>query len=327
MTPTKTERQSNAELLRILCILTILLHHFCVHALYPEIDSLEIAGTGWDSHLLLYSYAILYIGVNCFVLISGWFGIKLSWRGFINLYFVCAFYNLLASYSHLLSWETLMTVLFPFSHGQLWFIKCYFKLFLLAPLINPAIRYMNKRYYGLLLIALGVASLHYKEIWLNGYSLPHFIYLYLIGGFLHRVATEDRLRAHRWYYLGVYILSASVWGICTMLTAYGHTIPYWNVWAYNNPILLLTAIAFFLFIMSWQFQNKIVNRFALSTIGVYMLNEGVVGYSFLQPYAHAFHPLVQLLFLVGITLLFYLLFVGVDQIRIILAHLLLKRIP
>lgn len=36
------ERESNAELLRILCIFAILLHHFCIHALYPEIVSLDM---------------------------------------------------------------------------------------------------------------------------------------------------------------------------------------------------------------------------------------------------------------------------------------------
>ena len=315
-----TERKSNAELLRILCILAILLHHFCIHALYPEIVPLDIIGKGWDSHFILSIYGFIYIGVNCFILISGWFKIKLSWRGFINLYLICAIYNLLASYQHFLSWDTLREVFLPFLYGDLWFIKAYFKLFFLAPFLNPAIVHMNKWYYVLLLIIIEVAGMFYTDIWYFGYSLPHFIFLYLLGGFLRRVVTEEKAQAYRWYYLGAYMLFGAIWGICTMLTAYGHTIKHWDVWNYNNPILLLTAVSFFLFMMSWDTQNMLINRLAMSTLAVYILNDAVVGYDFLKPYAHAFTPGLQLMFWIGVTIVFYVGAVIIDQIRILITQ-------
>ena len=64
-------RDSNMELLRILCMLLILIHHFIVHVLYPDlalrdgvIDSYRIAC------LVINGFA--YVGVNCFILISGY---------------------------------------------------------------------------------------------------------------------------------------------------------------------------------------------------------------------------------------------------------------
>ena len=325
MTPTN-ERQSNAELLRIICILAILLHHFCVHALYPEIDSLDIIGTGWDKHFILFNYAFIYLGVNCFILISGWFGIKPSWRGFLNMYLICIFYNLLASYNNFFSQETLVQVFLPFTHGKLWFIKCYFKLFLIAPLLNPAIQYLNKRYYAFLIVLIGAASLYYDTLWVSGYSLPHFVYLYLIGGFLRRFVSEERMSAHRWYYFGAYVAFGLAWGACTVATVHGHAIPYWQVWNYNNPVLMLTAVAFFLFMMSWKFQSQIINRLAMSTLAVYMLNEAVVKYDFLTPYAHAFNAWAQIAIWIGVTVAFYILAVGIDQIRIFITQPILKRI-
>lgn len=326
MTPAGIVRQSNAELLRIICILAILLNHFCIHALYPEIDPLEIPGKGWDSHLILSCYAFIYLGVNCFILISGWFGIKLSWRGFANLYLTCAIYNLLSAAYPLFSLDTLMQVVLPFSHGNLWFMKAYIKLFLLAPFLNAAIGYMDKRYYAFLLVILAAASLHYDELWMNGYSLPQFIYLYLIGGFLRKVVTEDKLQMYRWHSFGAYIALGLIWGACTMMVAYGHRFPFWSVWGYNNPVLLLTSVAFFLFMMSWKFQNAVINRLAMSTLGVYMLNEAVVRYDFLTPYAHMFGAWAQLALWIGVTVVFYLFAVGVDQVRIWLLRPILKRL-
>lgn len=85
-------RESNGELLRLICIFIIVVHHFCVHALYPEVLSLQVKGTNWDSHLLLFIHCFLYVGVDCFVLLSGWYGIKLRLKGFFNLWLVCALY-------------------------------------------------------------------------------------------------------------------------------------------------------------------------------------------------------------------------------------------
>lgn len=324
MNTSPVPRESNAELLRILCIVAILMHHFCIHALYPEIVPLDIIGKGWDTHLILSSYACIYIGVNCFILISGWFGIKTRWKGFLNLYLTYAFYCLLASYPNFLSLDTLWRVVFPFSHGGLWFMNCYLGLFLIAPVLNAAIGHMDKRQLGYAVGLLTVASIYFGSFRqldafdTNGYTIAHFVYLYLLGGFLRKVFTPEALCRYRWYNLAGYIGFAAVWGGCTMSVAYGHSLPWWNVWGYNNPILLLTSVAFFLFMMSWRFQNKVINHLALSTLGVYMLNDLVVRYDFLRPYAHRFDPVPQLVLWVGVTIGFYLAAIAIDQIRLVI---------
>ena len=326
------ERESNAELLRILCIIAILLHHFCIHALYPEIVPLDMINKGWDSHLLLSSYAFIYLGVNCFILISGWFGIKTRLRGFLNLYLIYAFYTLIASYDHIWSWDTLRHVLLPFSQGDLWFMNCYLGLFLLAPILNAASEHMNIRQHAYSLILLSIASVYFGGFWqmgafdTNGYTIAHFVYLYWIGSFLRRIATDEKRRAHRWCYFGVYVGSAILWGTCAMSIAYGFSIEHWNVWGYNNPLLLITSIAFFLFVMSWHFKSKIVNWLAMSSLSVYILNDMVFQYDFIRPYAHAFAPWQQLGLLIGVALCFYLLAVGIDQIRILITQPILNKL-
>ncbi len=86
-------RKSNIELIRILAMMMIVIWHFIVHGLNQN----EYG----DSILLSpfqYSIASFFsIGVNLFILISGYFSIKLSWQGILRLYFLCLFYNLCES--------------------------------------------------------------------------------------------------------------------------------------------------------------------------------------------------------------------------------------
>ena len=338
----RQERDSNAELLRIICILLILLHHFCVHALYPEVLQDNLHKYAWDSHLLLFIHAFLYIGVNCFILISGWYGIKPKWKSFINLYLIYAFYNLLHPIKHVFKafiagngfilpysvHDIVVRTLFPFSHGHLWFMDCYLGLFLTAPLLNAAINYIDKKQHMYILFLLTIANVYFGDFWsmdlINsyGFSLANFVYLYFIGSYLHKYLTKEEIGRNRWCWFGAYCGFGLLWGICSMFGAYRDVlsvhVPHWHTFAYNNPVLLLTAISFFLFMMSWHFNNRFVNYIAASTLGVYMLNEGVVKYGFLVPFVHKYQPLVQLLFWFGVSVIFFILAICVDQVRILL---------
>ena len=333
----KTIRESSAELLRIICILSVLMHHFCIHALYPEIVPLNIIDKGPDSHLILGLYGFVYsIGINCMILISGWFGIKARWKGFVNLYVIYAFYILLASYRHFFSWDTVFHVLLPFSQGHLWFMECYLGLFLVAPILNAAMESMNNKQLGIALLLLGISTQYFGSFWqmsafdTNGYSIVHFVFVYLIGGFLRRTVTDETRQHYRWHFFGAYVTLALVWGAITILKAYqwrtGFHLQHWNVWGQNNTVLMLKDIAFFLFMMSWHFQNKVVNRFAMSTLGVYMLNDLVVQYDFLRPYSDVYGAWGKLALWIGTTIVFYILAVGVDQIRILITRPLLNKI-
>ena len=334
----RLERESNAELLRIICILIILLHHFCVHALYPEVLQLNMAGYGWDSHVLLFMHAFLFIGVNCFILISGWFGIKPKWRSFINLYLIYAFYNLLHPCKHIAKallygdgfilpysvHDIIMRVIFPFSHGHLWFMDCYLGLFLTAPLLNAAIVHLNKQQHAFVLLLLTIANVYFGDFWsmelINsyGYSLANFVYLYFIGSYLHKYISIETINNNRWKLFGSYCVFGLLWGVCSLLEAYSFHVPHWHAFAYNNPLLLLTAISFFLFMMSWHFKSKFVNQIAISMLGIYMLNEGVIKYGFLVPYAHQFTPVIQITFWFIVSIIFFIIGVCIDQVRIFL---------
>ena len=67
-----TKRNSSIELLRIICMWMIILYHLSMHS-YGEALG----------HNLLWDIVtnVFHIGVVCFILISGWYGIKATIRG------------------------------------------------------------------------------------------------------------------------------------------------------------------------------------------------------------------------------------------------------
>lgn len=90
----RLSRQSNLELLRIISILFVLIVHFDfgtfgvpVHA-----DLLNSKSTAIVK-CLIECFAI--IGVNAFVLISGYFGVKIKINSVMNLLFQCFFYSVI----------------------------------------------------------------------------------------------------------------------------------------------------------------------------------------------------------------------------------------
>lgn len=92
---------------------------------------------------MLSFHCFIYIGVNCFVLLSGWYSIRLKPRSVVNLWSVCFFYAVACfvevaffsphSHADMLSWKYIAPVLLPFSLSPFWFIQCYVALLLLFP--------------------------------------------------------------------------------------------------------------------------------------------------------------------------------------------------
>lgn len=331
-------RDSNAELLRIISIFIILLHHFCVHALYPEVLRLDIQGKSWDSHFLLFIHAFLYIGVNCFILISGFYGIKTKWHSLLTLYLIYAFYNLMHPIIRIIPpllhgegfvlpyplKDIIMRTLFPFSHGHLWFMDCYLALFFVAPLLNVAITALHRKQHLYILCLLTFLHTYCGNFWHlsfnpNGYTLANFVYLYMIGAYIHKYLTSDYIDNYRWRWLCLYIISGLLWGICSMMKAYKGVfpihIPHWYTFSYNNILLLLTTVFFFLFILSFHFKSKAINWVAASTLGVYMLNEMVFGYKWIKLYAHRFSPLENLVLWFSVSAGFFVFAIAIDKCR------------
>ena len=275
------------ELLRIVAMLMIVVYHTFYYRLQYYQNSEPIFAS---------LTVILHIGVILFVLISGYFGIKPSVKGFLRLYSVVVFYDLvLYSLSigfgeKMFSWEEALKCTLPMSkhRGYYWFIREYMILYLCTPLINHvrmAYKTIGDRNSLIIIGLLGFLTFWYGWFWKNsgfedGKNIINFVFLYLLGGYYKvflpkHLPCENRMK---WYYaIGYVVIMLFVGILLYWSVANDHSKMYrWIFrcsYPYNSPILILMSSLFFMFFTTLHFESKWINWVASSTLAVYLLHE------------------------------------------------------
>lgn len=276
-------RNSNLELLRIVCMLFIICHHWIVFILDNCGYHVPLGDTKQDyTSVFLNSFFI--IGVNCYVLISGYFGIKLSWKPIKKIVGACLFYGALCYFISLaippfnsegFSFLTLLERMYP---GNWWFLMEYIVLILLSPMLNKSIENIDSKTFRLYIILLlivnvGIGYCLNDRVNKTGYNIMNFIMLYYIGRFLNRNFEQHVAYLKRkWLWL-VYILSSAMLFIgFIILSKYMDSTRIALKWfGYNNPLVLISSVAFFLIFALTKMKNSVViNTIAASTLVVYI---------------------------------------------------------
>ena len=90
----KKTRDSNMELLRLVAMLLIMVVHANFRAL-PKPDAAMIAANPSSAFLQFLTEGFSIVGVNVFVMLSGWYGIRPRLNRFMELLFQLLFFGLL----------------------------------------------------------------------------------------------------------------------------------------------------------------------------------------------------------------------------------------
>jgi len=282
----KTLRESNLELLRLICMLFIVIHHILIHALHQVLgyDLVDLSKYTIISTLL---DGFLYVAVDSFILISGYFSIKLKPDKLIHLYVLSACYGAMFYFLHLyIDGQSIGKTLFPnsifvISNTQdLWFIQSYFYLCLFSPLLNRSIEYFKKKEHLIAIFSLTILNVYFGFVWHNpvnsdGYNVMNFIYLYVIGQYIKRHISIDLIIKFRNKLTFSYVLLSFLIGMLVLFSNYlskgkESTI---ILWTYNNPIVIMSSIIFFCIFLTFSFKSKAINWLATSTLSVYLIHE------------------------------------------------------
>lgn len=325
-TPCQT-RESNMELLRILAMLLVLGVHFCGAALsLPNHNGNPLALSQGDWWKLIVE-SVTIIGVNIFVLISGWFGIKTRWQGLWRFTLQTVFYSsgVFCVFWLLGYWnfnaDEMIRSLSIYTRTYYWFVPAYFGLMLLAPLLNVAIEAMTRRTYTLLLSALAIVTfyagwIHGLPFSDGGYSTANFILLYLIARYIRIYLPQlsaDSIRL-RTIYIALYLLST----ISIFLTSLYTDIAF----KYNSPFVILAAINVLLLFSTMRFKSRIVNWIATSAFSVYLLHmHPLIWIRIKNAVINAAHDLPYAeftLWCIGVMTAIFATSVLIDKIRIFL---------
>ena len=142
-------RNSNIELLRIIAMVMILGLHVNYLAI-GEPSSQDIATSPLQSFVRMFAEYVCIVGVNVFVLISGWFGINYKLKGLCNFLFQSLFFSLIIFTLFVIAGNIGMNRLnimssFLLYKNAYWFVWAYLVLYIMAPILNAFIEKSNKQ--------------------------------------------------------------------------------------------------------------------------------------------------------------------------------------
>lgn len=120
------------------------------------------------------------------------------------------------------------------------------------------------------LLLLTIISVYFGWFWQDdvnkdGYNLINFVWIYCIGYYLAQHFDCSKISC---------LIFLLVCIICSLSNALMFIVMNsYPAWTYNNPLLVVAAISFFLFFLSFNISSKCVNLIASSTLGVYLIHE------------------------------------------------------
>lgn len=292
-------RNSNFELMRIVSMFFIVIYHIIIHGKLLE----NSHGT---THFVLYIIlATCIVHVNSFILVTGYFQCKskLKFTKVIQLNNSIWFYTvsivlffIIVKGNTFISTELLKTFL-PISYNDYWFLTNYLILYLISPILNTVINNIDekkfKRIIVLLLFIDSILPTLTNSSFFNvtlGYSLYHFIFLYFVGAFLRNYPIEDWYIFKKTSKKALQLISLFIFFLMAFINIINQSaskellnmhpiiaevgIIFSNSFiAYNNPLVIIQTIAFFVFFSTLNLKSTFINYISTATIGIYLIHD------------------------------------------------------
>ena len=165
------------------------------------------------------------------------------------------------------------------------------------------------------------------EINSNGYNLMNFMFLYSIGRFIALHTSNVKTEKSKWISIVVYVLcSFAIVGIVEFLFHIGQQGKIWKFgFYYNNPLVVISAIAFFLFFRNLKIQSKLINRAAVSVLAVYLIHENPIVSKYLYKYVVSLGEQISNNLVLGSALFLFAVCIFVvcilfDKVRMIITN-------
>ena len=330
-------RNSSIELLRIISMVMIMFHHFAYHGNfewnYNEITIPHL----WYNFILMGGK----VGVNIFVLISGFFLIEnterlfqpkklLKFWGQVVFYSITTYFLSIVLQINNFDIKQIIKICFPITYPGWWFASTYFMLYLIHPFLNKLLHDLNKNVYQYLILLLvlcwSIIPTLTTQLFESN-SLLWFITLYVIAGYAKIYGFNERLKSKHYFFLFLivlvcsYLVSVSFLVLGTKRNELAvHAIDFFGMERF--PILLM---AFFLFMTFAKLKikyNKWINVIASATFGVYLIHDSSYIRYYIWWNIFKINQYQESLFLIPYSILvvfiIYVLCTGIEMVRKVL---------
>lgn len=271
-------RKSNIELLRLVCMLMIVnLHTFC----FPEFESGTPSHIGVFRLLDLIRESIAIPAVNIFVLISGYFSIKLKPKKLCSLLFQCYFWLILiwgvmVGLGYATVTKNIIINRLFFFNDSYWFIREFLVLMVISPFLNLVVGNLSLvkfRNYLVAYLAIQVIySIYATQPFGEGYTVASFIGLYLVGRYLRmsQFGSQISMKTLLWALVGLVAVETAGAVVSMVLN---NSDWYYYLLQYNNPVVIIEAVVIFLIFNKFNISSPIINYCSGSALAIYLLHE------------------------------------------------------
>ena len=286
---TKT-RDSNLELFRIITMLFIVAHHYVVNSGLTAADGpIAVSPTSPHSIFLLLFGAWGKIGINCFVMITGYFMCKsnITAKKFTKLLCEVMFYRIVLFLIFLLtgyedfSVNVFVKTIVPIVSIKYKFDDCYMIFFLFIPFLNVLIRHISERtHFFLILLSCFTyvlfGTLKIEPFGLNMNYVSWFMVLYVIASYISLYPKKwlNNTKICGILLLLFVLMSAASVVCCAYLgKRFNMFIPFYFVTDSNTFLAVAVGVFAFLFFKNLRIPyNKFINTVAASTFGVLLIH-------------------------------------------------------
>lgn len=282
-------RESNIELFRIITMLLVIAHHFVVNSgLIAEWEPMLTNALSKRTFFLYVFGAWGKYGINCFVLITGYYMCKsnITVEKFLKLLFEIIFYGFavyliftITGYE-VFSWGGLLRTLVPVKDISNGFASCYMFFFLLIPFLNILIQNLDKKKHlslMLLLVFMYTVLGSSKQARVTFNYVTWFIVVYIIASYIR---MYDCKLCHNNYAIGIVLtgfIMLSLWSVHANLhyiasTGIGTDV-YFYIMDVNKVCAIGTAVCAFLFFRNLRVPyNSVINILASTCFGVLLIH-------------------------------------------------------
>ena len=220
-------RSSNFELLRVLAMLMIIVHHINVHSVSYQLtdkSSINLLNNGLFCHPILYkklffvqaSMTLGEIANALFIIITGYFMVEkgkslnivrtikklLLQLAFASIFLTIATYTFYSIYKPASNISIGVNTIADFNTMN-WFVGYYFLIILIGKFfLNGFIAGLDrKEYTSLIFVLLGIVSFSWSGLILDGFIdgfriLIAGIFLYSLGGYIKRYNILDNIKLY-----------------------------------------------------------------------------------------------------------------------------------
>lgn len=277
----KYERNTNHELLRMVAMYMIVFIHSNMY--------LSSFCTGkWFSIFNGVVNGLCNTGVTCFILISGYYGMKFDVRKLIRMECMMITYSLFETLVYGLVFpeqmagtallEGIVKAMLPFVTRKYWFYSCYVCVFLFSGFIQKFIDSMEQaEFRRLLLLMTGLFSVlptifYFEIIPDNGKGLVQMLMIYLMGRYI-RIYRDISLPKGK-----AMLLFMILW----IINGVSHELPIQlggmmhHLCKDNSITNVIMAILLFYLFKDLKFHSRFINRISGYVFAIFALNNTLV---------------------------------------------------